>query len=405
MPPLPDGDKPKVASEEDPLNSSEFSKSKEPDDTVEVPSTPSKKRRLFPKLNLHNAIGFRHWKQLSKNQKIASLVILGLLLIGGTLGAMELFIKDPPEPSSPIIQSEKPAPTTAPSPLTGIEVSIDLSQLPVTGVIIENSPEARPQAGLQESGVVFEAIAEGGITRFLVLFQEAKPAHIGPVRSVRPYYLDWLLSFDAAIAHAGGSAEALAKIKSVGVKDIDHGANGATFQRVSNRYAPHNLYTSRDKLLAVHTARGYTTSSFKGFERKKKEEPAEAPTAGVINMNISSTNYNSVFNYDKGSNSYLRSMAGKPHVDEKSGKQINPKVVVALVTDRSQSGIYSVYRTTGTGTALIFQDGGVIQAAWRKADIKSELAFSDASGKAIALNPGQTWITVLANVGQASYGP
>lgn len=362
-------------------------------------------KRFFFNSNRLGRIGLRRWGQLNRPERLASLMVCGLLLIIGTLGALELLFKDPPPPAAPVVVAKPPAPTTARSPLTGLEVPIELANLPITGVMIENSPDGRPQSGLGEAGVVFEAITEGGITRFLALYQEAMPGHIGPVRSVRPYYLDWLLSFDAAIAHAGGSGPALAQIRSQRIKDIDHGANPATFQRVNNRFAPHNLYTSREKLLAAHQARGYTTSDFRGFERAKRERPAEVPTAVTIALNISSPLYNSVFTYDRASNSYVRAMAGRPHIDAGTGRQINPKVVIALITDRSQSGIHSVYRTTGSGVALIFQDGGVIQASWRKADTASELSFHDPTGKKVAINPGQIWITVLTSAEQAVYGP
>lgn len=399
-PPYSSGDRPKIAPEEDPLNVSEFSKSKEPDDTVEVPDNkPSKKGS---KLNLGKMVGFRHWKQLNKKQRLASLVIIGLLVIGGTLGAMELLIKDPGEPSSPQIASSKPEPTTAPSPLTGVEVAIDLSTLPVTGVMIENSPDARPQSGLQEAGVVFEAIAEGGITRFMALFQEAQPSNIGPVRSVRPYYLDFLVPFDAPIAHAGGSAVALAQIRSQNIKDLDHGLNAQAYRRVSSRYAPHNLYTTRENLLKVHKAKGWTKSNFKGFERKKAE-PADTPTATTISVNISSANYNSSYTYDKKTNTYKRKMAGLPHKDEGTGKQISPSVLIILVADHSYSGIYSVYQNKGKGTALVFQDGKVTKGVWNKKDRKTQLTFATSDGSVLKLNPGQTWVTLADNAGQIKY--
>jgi hypothetical protein len=131
------------------------------------------------------------------------------------------------------------------SQLTGKEVSEDDSKRPVTAIIIENSPDARPQSGLKNSGVVFEAIAEGGITRFLTLYQEDQPQLIGPVRSLRPYYIDWLAAFDPSVAHVGGSLNALQEIRNGSYKDIDQFSHADTYWRARDRYAPHNVYTKK----------------------------------------------------------------------------------------------------------------------------------------------------------------
>lgn len=339
----------------------------------------------------------RRWKSFSKKQRIGLLIAFGAILIGLTVGALALFTPDPPLPKPPVIapKVEPPKPTTEASRLTGVQISPELNKMPVTGVMIENSPDARPQAGLKDAGVVFEAIAEGGITRFLALFMEDQPDYIGPVRSVRPYYLDFLAPFDAAIAHAGGSAEGLAQIRSEGIKDLDHSGNGATYQRVSNRFAPHNLYTSRAKLLELQNRKGYTTSTFTGYPRKEKETPIAVPTAKSVDFDISRALYNVHYDYDAATNSYKRVLGGQPHTDERSGEQIAPKVVIAIVTNRSQNGIYSVYQTTGAGTVMVFQDGGLVEGTWEKPNRKSMYTFKTADGKPLSLNPGRTWITMV----------
>ena len=337
------------------------------------------------------------WLRLDLRTRILILSAVGVFLIAATSATLRALVKVPDVQKSTAFFTppvEEPEPTTIPSPLTGVEVKKSLAQLPVTGVMIENSPDARPQAGLKEAGVVFEAISEGGITRFLALFQEAKPDRLGPVRSVRPYYLDFLVPFDAAIAHAGGSAQALAEIRSQDIKDLDHSVNGNAYERSSSRYAPHNLYTTRDKLLAVHNQRGYNKSKFDGFARKE-ESPAKSPSATKINFEISGFLYNTSYIYDKESNSYKRSMAGKPHTDEVSGKQITPKVIIALEADRSQNGIYSVYKVSGSGKITVFQDGKAVTGTWSKAGRSKPYVFKDKSGKELALNPGQTWITLI----------
>lgn len=364
------------------------------------PSNPVKKKRGGLK-----ALADR-WKSLGKKQRIAVIGLTGAIIIGATAGAMAVFIKDPPPPEPPVIapKVEPPKPTTEASRLTGVQISPELNKLPVTGIMIENSPDARPQAGLGEAGIVFEAQVEGGITRFLALYMEDQPGHIGPVRSVRRHFLDFLVPFDAAIAHAGGSAVGLAQIRDEKIKDIDHGANAGAFQRVSSRFAPHNLYTNRAKLLESHNARGYNTSEFTSYPRKEKEEPLKVPAAKSIDLTISRPLYNLHYDYHAATNSYNRVMGGQPHTDEKSGAQLSPKVVIALVTERGQDGIYSIYRVTGGGEVFVFQDGGIVKGTWTKADRKSPYVFKTADGKPLLLTPGRTWIT-LVTPGAVKHAP
>lgn len=343
----------------------------------------------------------------TKKQKLAGSLIIAVLIVSGTGGiyALKNRLSNSSTPDTPVVQ-QKPEPpkTSEPSRLSGIEIPIELNKRPVTSIMIENSPDARPQSGLKDAGIVFEAVAEGGITRFNALFLENQPDYIGPVRSVRPYYIDLFLPFDAAIVHAGGSAEGLAKLRALGVKDLDHGANASAFRRVSNRYAPHNLYTSMAALDAASQKRGYTTSTFTSWERKK-EATGQTPTAKSIDFAVSGFLYDPHFDYDATSNSYKRVMAGKPHTDEKSGVQLSPKTVVALVMNYSKNGIYSVYQTSGSGQMFVFQDGQVITGTWKKGDSKSQFEFIDAAGNKLALNPGQTWVTLVSNPGAVKYAP
>ncbi len=347
---------------------------------------------------------------LSKKKKILFSVLLLLVLGGSGAGAYAMFLqKDPvPTPTPPAVVEKKveepPKPKTEASRLTGVQIDPEVNKRPVTSIQIENSPDARPQSSLHQAGVVFEAIAEGGITRFNASFLEAQPDYIGPIRSVRPYYAQLVAPFDPVFVHAGGSADGLAKLRDLGLKDLDHGANGGAFQRVSDRFAPHNLYSSTSALDTVISARGYGTSDVKSFLRKA-EKPSATPTARTVDMNISSPLYNTHYDYDATTNSYKRSMAGAPHNDHRSGVQISPKVVVALVMGFSQNGIYSVYQTTGSGTAFIFQDGDVTQATWTKASDKGQITFTDATGKPLGLNPGQTWLTLVKAPNAVTFAP
>lgn len=297
-------------------------------------------------------------------------------------------------------------PVTVPSALTGLLVDPSLNQGPVTGVMIENSIDARPQSGLSQAGIVFEAIAEGGITRFLALFQDTAPDNVGPIRSARPYYLQWALGFDAGYAHVGGSPEALTDIKDWGVRDLDQFFNSASYHRVSSRAAPHNVYTAIATLNQLEASKGYNSSTFTSFPRKA-EAPDKVPTASNINFNISGPTYNVLYQYDATTNSYYRSEGGAPHIDANTGTQIKPKVVIALVMPYSleSDAHHSAYGTIGSGQAYFFQDGTLTIGQWAKSSSNSQFVFTDSNGAVVKLNPGQTWITAIASATDITYTP
>ncbi len=387
---------------------SEFSSETEPAMPVNsTPITPPKKD--FSPVSKNAGKGKRKFTfpKLTKKQWIIVGVVATvlLLMIGGLI--WKLTHKPKPVESVAVVEVKKEEkPKEFLSSLTGIKVSEADSKLPVTAVMIENSPDARPQAGLKDAGVVYEAVAEGGITRFLTLFQEAQPNYIGPVRSVRPYYLDWLVPFDAPVAHVGGSPEALAQIRNENIKDLDYSFNSNYYHRVSNRYAPHNVYTSRAELLELQKTKGWTTSKFTGWERKD-DKPATKVDARSIDFSISGFLYNPHFDYDKATNTYKRSQAGKPHVDEKSGQQIAPKVVIAMIISKTihPDGVHTIYGTAGSGKAFVFQDGTVSIGKWEKKDRTSPMTFKTASGEPLTLNRGNTWISAVELDGSVSYTP
>ncbi len=339
------------------------------------------------------------------------IIVSSVAVLAGLLLVFAIFIRqrvDKTVVRIPNVQqptkTEPEKPKTKPSPLTGVEVTAEQAARPVVGMMVENSPEARPQSGIKGAGVVFEAIAEGGITRFLLLYQENLPSLIGPVRSLRPYYLHWALGFDAGIGHVGGSPEALKQIKSLGGRDLDQFANGNSYYRSSDRYAPHNVYTTPDRVDALMKAKGYTSSSFTPFARKA-DAPAATPTASTISVSISSALFNPTFTYNVATNSYLRAQAGAVHIDRESKAQIEPKVVIVMKTTYglADSQGHLDIKTVGSGDALIFQDGVETNATWSKADQKAALTFKDVNGADVKLNTGQTWIIALPSDKTVTY--
>lgn len=355
--------------------------------------------------------GGNKFKQFLKEKLTKKEVIIGAVVFVILLGvAVALgFGRQAAAPQSPPAVAQKkpaPQPTVYTSPLTGMVVTQAESEMPVTGVMIENSDFARPQSGLKEAGVIFEAIAEGGITRFLALSQETSAPNIGPIRSARPYFLEWALGFDAPLAHVGGSPEALQDITSWGVKNLDEFYNGDYYHRISTREAPHNMYTSMAQLNALEKTKGWTSSTFTGFPRKQ-DSPAATPTAKSIDFSISSPDFSVHYDYSPSTNTYNRSEGGAPHMDATSNTQLSPKVVIALVMPYSleSDGYHSDYNTIGSGKAYVFQDGTVTLGTWSKPSMKDQFTFTDSNGKPIKLNTGQTWISAVAADSDVAYKP
>lgn len=332
------------------------------------------------------------------HKKATIAAVIGLIILAGSTTAFVLINQEPAKtPASPTAAEPEPEPVKYYSLLTGEEVTDQASETAaVTAIILENSPDARPQSGMKDAGVVYEAIAEGGITRFLAFYQNKKPQLVGPVRSLRMYYVDWIAPYNASVAHVGGSLYALNEIRNGNYRDIDQFFNASTYWRATDRYAPHNVYTSFQRIDELNNARGYTESNFTSFPRTDGA-PAEAPTASNITINFSSPAYNTTYAYDNTTNTYVRSMGGAPHIDREAG-QIAPSVVIALRVNMRhvmEDGYREQITTTGTGSAVLFQNGTASEVTWQKADRATPLKITDETGKEIELNRGQTWIAAV----------
>lgn len=347
----------------------------------------------------------------SNKKKKLIITLLVLFLLGGGGAGWWFGIRDSNTgnstqntPNNSSNSKTEPTSKLVPASLSGLDVEAEIANKQITGIMIENSGEARPQSGLLEADVVFEAIAEGGITRFLALYQSKSPEYIGPVRSARPYYAEWVKTFDASYVHAGGSPDGLQTISSLGVKDISAFAYGDdVFFRTSDRQSPHNLYTSFKGLDKVNKEKGFTGSKFTPWSRKK--DVPQTATAKKIDITISSAFYNPSYEYDATTNTYLRSQAGEIHKDEKSGKQIAPKTVLVMTMNKSQNGIYSVYKTNGSGKFYAFQDGQVTEGTWERSGVSDQYSFKDANGFNFLFNKGQTWVSIVPDSSGVKYTP
>ncbi|MCL1877206.1 DUF3048 domain-containing protein [Candidatus Saccharibacteria bacterium] len=331
--------------------------------------------------------------------KTASVVMVVTILIGIASLSAWIFLRRDPAKNDKSGDKNTTVEQKFYSPLTGRRVANEeITRRPVVAVMIENSFDARPQSGLVDAGVVFEAIAEGGITRFVALYQESEPEFIGPIRSARPYYLDWVAAFDPAIIHVGGSEEALDMLRGnwygLNIDEIDD----SVIFRVNDRYAPHDAYTNFKKYSAYLNKKNKTSSDFVGWARQdgKARNDVDELSAKSIDVGISVGGFVVHYDYDVATNSYKRSVGGEPHNDREKGR-ISPDVVIALRSTYGllEDGLHSKYQTIGENEVYIFQNGNVIKGTWQKDGVKSQIKFFDESGTEIKLNRGQVWITAI----------
>lgn len=386
----------------------------------------------------------------SKRKKaiiISVVIILVLAAIGGTVAALYFLVWNKPKEETPSSQEEPKEPEQPKyySKLTGLEIASEAENSnPLYCIQIPNGADGpRPQTGLDEAGVVFEAIAEAGITRFAAVFQNPKSKTIGPIRSLRSYYLDWDTPFDCAIVHAGGSADAVAAVRAGGYHDLTESAV-YMWRDYTSYWAPNNLMTSPTLLSEFARDDGYTSANPVTFPRLSSEEvvdaiaktkapesncaegetncekPAsEVPFVPQVAVNFGSVaTFNTIYQYDVTTNTYRRSYAsGEEHLvyncadSEKSepspkqdcgiAKQLAPSAVAIMMVDErlDSDNYHHVIQTIGTGTAYVFQNGTAIKGTWKKTSKESQIVFASETGEPISFTPGQLWIAAIPNYG------
>lgn len=334
-----------------------------------------------------------------RKKKIILGVIIGLVVILIATGVWA-YVRYKNKGGSSVIPV-KFSDTNVVCQLDGTRVPEEMATRHPLAVMVENHTQARPQAGIDKASVVYETIAEGGITRFMLVYGCYDADKVGPVRSARTYFIDWAEEYNAFYAHAGGAQNALTKIVDDNVLDLNH--NSTAFWRQNDgRALEHTLYTTTPKLYQYAQDKGYdvNSSSFTAFKFKDDAAETARPTEEkTYDVNFSSALYNVQWKYNPTTNTYLRYLAGQPHKDEVTDKQLEAKnVVIATYTRRAvESGGKTVYdmTTIGSGEAKILMDGVVITGTWKKEKAGQRTLFYDGNGKEIKFNAGQTWIEAI----------
>lgn len=348
--------------------------------------------------------------------------------------------KTPPKSQSSVVQNkggglafDENLPKTEPCPLNGALYSKPQREWwekhrPL-GVMIEDHQEARPQSGVGNADVIYEAVAEGGITRFLTVFYCQDAGIVGPVRSARTYFLDFISEYGnfPLYAHVGGAntpgpANALGQIESydwAAYNDLNQfSISFPTFWRDSERLGhevatEHTVYANTQKLWDFAAkSRNLTNVDKKGeawntdFRLYKFKDEAKLdtrPQAQKVSFEFwpGYNQYSVKWTYDRELNAYWRENGDKPHKDRNTDKQLQAKNVVLLfMTERTandgyEGNLHLLYGTKGTGKAIVLEDGKKIEGTWQKKDRKSRTLILDSTGAEVKFNPGVIWFEIL----------
>ncbi|TKH38446.1 DUF3048 domain-containing protein [Paenibacillus polymyxa] len=298
-------------------------------------------------------------------------------------------LEPPKEPSVPAFTA----------PLTGLPVEQPVLERPLA-VMINNAPAARPQAGLSQADMVYEVLAEGGITRLVAFFQShGGDVKIGPVRSIRPYLIELGETYGALLIHAGGSTDAYAILQQQRKEHLDEISNaGAYFWRSKDRRPPHNLYTDVSRLRKGSESKGYT---------KQTEVPVypylktgETPimvdeSAASVHIQFLLKSYRVSYTYDRADQRYKRFVNEKSHLDQNNNQQLSAANVMVMSTRHrtlDDVGRLSV-ELDGSGEAMVFQQGQLIRAEWQHTS-GDAIRFMK-NGVEIPLTPGTSYIHVV----------
>ncbi len=341
-------------------------------------------------------------RPVSRRAKVLVAAATATLAAGGTLAYFAAFPQQAPAfvrsamskvglPVDHPVAAE-PAPTC---PLSGVEAPNGVPPRPALAVKVENYPDARPQAGLQSADIVYEEPVEGGITRFIVLFQCDDVDRVGPVRSVRPTDPKVLSQFGVPVlAYSGGAATVVRVVEAADLVPVDETRGGSAFTRDESRAAPHNLYADTRALYRVAKDGRQAPDPVFAYA---DEIDGRSRRVSSIHLPFSST-YSDVFwTWSRKAGEWRRSHGDVPHVDEAGDPISATNVVVQMVPEviGPHGGLTPQLELTGSGRAYVFRDGRMIVGRWVRDSLHDVTTFVTKDGEEIALAPGRTWVELF----------
>lgn len=351
------------------------------------------------------------------------LTALLMLLLTACSPAVESPSDPPKESTAPVSQEPEasPVPSEEPSaeptpaftnPLTGVAVQTDISGQKPVAIMLNNLKQALPQQGNSQADIIYEVLAEGGITRMLAVYQDPSVLGlVGSVRSARLYYLELALGHDAVYIHAGGSPEAYSAISNWGITTVD-GVNGyyssagaGMFWRDRERIAghyyayEHSLLTSGEAITSILTQRGVLGEHKDGYTYEMSFTDDGTPHGGqpAATVTVPFSNYKTgVFRYDSTTGLYAVEEYGEAYIDGNDGSQVavtNLLVLQTTCTVVDDAGRITVDLSSGKGW---FACGGqIVPITWEKGGRNNQLRYYTADGEPLTLGRGKSYVCII----------
>jgi len=301
--------------------------------------------------------------------------------------------------------------------LSGLEISETVQDSRPIAIMVENSPDSRPQSGLIHADIVYEVVDEGGVTRYVAVFSSNDADIIGPVRSARIYYAEIARSFDPIYAFWGTYPECYDVIKSLDMDVLD-GNSDVYVQYTDSGWrdysrsdiTEHTAFMSTEGLKGDAAEYGYSLEGGQSPLRFKIDAiDSERGDISEITINFSYDNFRVDFEYNRENNNYLKFTGGSPHTDYETGEQIVVNNVIVMITNIDgpiDASGHMVVRTTGTsdtGKAYFFMDGNVIEGTWERVSVFDPFKYKDNDGNIILFNRGSTWVSLIQDTGRLTY--
>lgn len=286
------------------------------------------------------------------------------------------------------------------SPLSGIYAKEELVNRRVVGIMFDNHPRARWQAGLKDAEIVYEFQVEAPYTRYLGFYLINEPKSIGPIRSSRPYFVTKAYEYDAVYVRVGGSEQAKKDIINLKIADIDGlSSTNKVFWRNNNKKIPHNLYTSMEVIRETQEQRKYNmTGDYESFLFEEEDRDIIGSRAEKIDIDYKGGNTTNYY-YNLDEKLYYRQKDGQDHLDESDSSQIRAKnIIIQEVETRTIDNEGRLDITlVGKGIGKYITNGVATDITWVKSDRKAKTYYLDIDGAEITLNPGVTWIQMVSS--------
>lgn len=293
------------------------------------------------------------------------------------------------------------------NPLTGLPISEELSKQRPVSIMINNIKQALPQESVSKADVLYECLAEGGITRLLMLVQDyASLGQVGSVRSTRDYYLDFAQNHDALFFHAGGSEKAYSEIASRSIDNFDGvrmNIPNSFFRdpwRLNNMQYEHTLVITGEGIVNAIKYRNKRTALTNAFDNPLDFSLNEYAPAGneAKCVYLPFSNYQTPYmKYNAATGTYQRWQYDIPHTD-KTGEQLEFKNVIVLFCHHTgpldTAGRIEV-TTTGNGDGYYITNGKYVPIKYTKATEDSQIKLYNADSTPLLINKGKTYIAVF----------